>query len=128
MIFYAKTASNISKALSVLFNLSIKTRKFPDKWKGSLITPIYKSGDKSNIENYRPVSIMSAASKIFERYLFSYIHDRTREFISKSQHGFSAGKSTLTNLMEYSHYLAENMIGGNQVDTIFTDMSKPSIK
>lgn len=124
MIFYMNTASNISEALSILFNLSIKTRKFPDKWKESLITPIYKSGEKSNIENYRPVSIISAASKIFERYLFNYIHDKTREFISDSQHGFSIGKSTLTNLMEYSDYLAENMIGGNQVDTIFTDMSK----
>lgn len=124
MLFYNKTANNIALPLKLLYNLSSRTSIYPDRWKTSIISPIHKSGDKSNIENYRPISIISAISKIFERAIHNHISIITKDLISIKQHGFRTGKSTLSNLLEYDDYLVNNMVKGSQVDTIFTDMSK----
>src|SRR5699024_1626182 len=45
--------------LSKIFNLSLNTGVFPAKWKLSKVVPILKTGDKHNIANYRPISILS---------------------------------------------------------------------
>lgn len=124
MIFYINTSKTISIPLEIIFNKAITSMTFPSKWKHSLISPIFKAGDKANIENYRPISIISAISKIFEKGIYLHIHNQTCNQISDMQHGFTTGKSTLSNLLEYNNYLAKNMVKGNQVDTIFTDMTK----
>lgn len=98
--------------------------KYPSIWKLSYISPIFKSGNSADIVNYRPVSIISAISKFFERLIFNHISSRTNHFISDKQHGFTSGRSTLTNLLEYNDFVAKNMTKGSQVDTIFTDMAK----
>lgn len=124
MLFYHQTAEYIATPLKFLFDLSTKTMNYPTPWKVSYISPIYKSGDSSNIENYRPVSVISAISKIFERLLFNHIFEKTSHLISNKQHGFITGRSTLTNLLEYNDYVSKNMTRGSQVDTVYTDMAK----
>ncbi|GBM52691.1 hypothetical protein AVEN_130890-1 [Araneus ventricosus] len=52
--------------LLVLFNLSLRTKVFPDVWKQTRIIPVFKKGDAQNCENYRPIAILSPFSKIFE--------------------------------------------------------------
>ena len=54
-------------SLSQIFNLSIDTGIFPDDLKHTKVTPLYKSGDKMDCDNYRPISITSAVAKIFEK-------------------------------------------------------------
>lgn len=58
------------KPLHYLFNLSLSTGVFSDYWKQSFITPIFKSGDKNNIRNYRPISKLSIIPKIPDLPLF----------------------------------------------------------
>ena len=59
----------ISKPIHVLFN-SVKNECFPNEWKKANITTVYKKGDKQRIKSYRPVSLLSISSKIFEnKYL-----------------------------------------------------------
>ena len=50
-----------------LFSLCTSQHKFPDEWKIHRITPIFKSGDKSNLKNYRPISLLCCISKVLER-------------------------------------------------------------
>ncbi|XP_065679868.1 uncharacterized protein LOC136094176 [Hydra vulgaris] len=57
----------IEPSLFHVFDLSFKTGIVPDKLKIARITPIFKSGDKSNILNYRPISILPCFSKLLER-------------------------------------------------------------
>ena len=73
-------ASVFTTPLTFLFNLAIKLNTFPDVLKCSKIIPIYKKGDRNNIENYRPVTIINNFSKAFEILLydptFSYSKNR----------------------------------------------------
>lgn len=111
----------IKKPLHIIFDLALRTMKYPTKWKTSFVTPIFKSGDNTNIENYRPISILSAISKIFDKLIFAHIHKTVKHMLTSEQHGFTAGKSTLTNLLEFTTYITNNMMGGGQVDTVFMD-------
>lgn len=60
----------------------------------------------------------------FKSFRTSGIYAHTKSKIHRSQHGFVVGKSTLTNLIEYSNYLAESTARGGQVDTIYSDFAK----
>ena len=57
----------ISKPLSHIFNLSVTTGVFPAKLKISKTIPIFKAGDRSSCDNYRPISLLSSISKILEK-------------------------------------------------------------
>ena len=67
----------ILHSLTHLFNLSLTTHTFPDKWKVAKVSPIYKSGDKEDIGNYRPISVLPIVSKFIERA----VHDQLYLFL-----------------------------------------------
>jgi hypothetical protein len=58
---------NIVPYLRTMFNVSINNGKLPADWKKALVIPIHKSGNKSEVNNYRPVSLTSVICKIFEK-------------------------------------------------------------
>ena len=60
-------APYIKQPLTSIFNTRFSTGIFPDGLKISLITPVYKSEDKSLLSNYRPVAVLSCFSKILEK-------------------------------------------------------------
>lgn len=124
-VFYIETATSISKVLSILFNISLRSMTYPDEFKKSIISPIFKSGDIDNIENYRPISILPAIAKIYDKLLYDHISTKTAHLINECQHGFTSGKSTTTtNLLEFVDYVSNNMMGGGQVDAIYMDLAK----
>lgn len=123
-MFYKNTINQIKFPLRILFDLSIKSMKYPDKWKLSYISPIIKSGDNTNVTNYRPISVLSAIAKIYDKIIYFYIRDKTLHLLSRFQHGFRGGKSALTNLLEFVDYITQHMMKGSQVDAIFMDLAK----
>ena len=70
------------------FNNSIYQSEFPSILKLANITPVFKKGDRNSKENYRPVSILSNISKIFERCMFRQISSFMDSYLSKQQCGF----------------------------------------
>ena len=66
------------RTLKHVFNLSIETGVFPDTLKIARVSPVYKTSDRSELANYRPISVLPCSSKILERVmynrLFSYEH------------------------------------------------------
>lgn len=124
MVFFKRTLYSIREPLRIIFNNSLRTRIFPNKWKISLITPLHKNADKSNIINYRPISIISAASKIFEKIMFIFIQGMVHDLLCPQQHGFILKKSTISNLAEYVNFLSSNIANGGQIDSIYTDFAK----
>lgn len=82
--------------LCYVINLSLQQGVFPDLLKTAVIKPIFKKGDKHYIDNYRPVSLLSNVSKIFEKVIYKRLNDYFERFnlISDRQHGFRSGSST----------------------------------
>jgi hypothetical protein len=122
--FFSLTAEVLIKPLSLLFNKSLNEGVFPSQWKTSFIIPIHKSGSKSDISNYRPISILNVLNKIFERIIHNKVFEHVRDLIDLRQHGFFPKRSTLTNLLDFTSYLLESTSASSQVDCIYTDFSK----
>ena len=79
-----------SQYLSVLVNLSFETGVFPDVLKTAKVTPIHKKDSLMNYLNYRPISLLSAISKIYEKLIYTRIFDylTKNNLISPKQFGF----------------------------------------
>ena len=60
-------ADLICKPLVMIYNSSMESGIFPDLWKLARVTPIFKSGNKSDANNYRPISVISVFARIFEK-------------------------------------------------------------
>lgn len=107
-----------------IFNLSLRHGVFPDRWKVSFITPIFKSGSRSDVANYRGVAILETIGKLLESIICGILTDHYRNYISRSQHGFISGRSVVTNLVEFTQSALETIEKGSQMDVIYTDFSK----
>jgi len=69
-----KTAAfQIYRPLTFIFNISISQGIFPDSMKLAKVVPIFKQGSRFVCSNYRPISVLSSASKIFERCIFNQL-------------------------------------------------------
>ncbi|CAD6222076.1 GSCOCG00012985001-RA-CDS, partial [Cotesia congregata] len=97
---------------------------FPTVWKTSKVCPIHKTGDKSLIVNYRPITLISAFARVIEMLLYDLILPHFSHTISSSQHGFVSKRSTVTNLLPYTQFIYDKITMGEQVDVIETDFSK----
>lgn len=122
--FIKKVATSITDPLLDIFNSSLSCGIFPSMWKSSYICPIFKSGDKCLINNYRGIAILSLIPKLFEKIVTKKIVSFSSNLISDYQHGFISGRSTTTNLTGYTQFILKAMNDGNQVDSIYTDFSK----
>ena len=73
-IFLSQCANSLAPSLCALINKSLELGQFTENWRNANICPVYKSGDKSDIANYRPISLLSVASKVAERCIFDRIY------------------------------------------------------
>lgn len=71
--FLKLSAPVICKPLAVILNLSIKQGIYPDNLKIAKVTPIFKKGDKSDPNNYRPISVLPVISSVFEKHISNCI-------------------------------------------------------
>lgn len=110
--------------LSILFIKSLACGIFPELWKKTIVIPIHKSGDTSNVTNYRPISILSAIPKLFEKIIFDQLYSVLSPTVLPQQHGFFRNRSVETNLLYYTSYILKCMEGRSQVDAVYTDFSK----
>ena len=119
-------ASELSIPLSKFINICIEAGHFPNFLKMARITSVFKKGDPTQFGNYRPISVLSVLSKIFERI----IQVRLSDFLVKQgsiyqgQYGFRRGHSTsmaITDLVERVHTAWQN---GFHSFGIFIDLRK----
>lgn len=117
-------ADTLSYPLFIIFNKSLKVGIFPEMWKTCFAIPVYKSGDKSDIRNYRPVIKQSSIPKLFEKLVLDDSKPSIIGVILSQQHGFMEGRSTLTNLLIYQDFIGDALSRGFQVDSVYTDFCK----
>lgn len=106
-IFAKKCSASLCIPLTLLFNQSLSSGVFPDTWKVSAITPMYKNGKKCDVKNYRPISKLCTFSKLFEKLVYPYIFNFVIADIIPEQYGFLKKRNLELNLMEYSTYIYE---------------------
>lgn len=113
-----------SNPLCFIFNLILSTQTFPSKWKLSRICPVFKKGNKNEISNFRPITILCNFAKTFEVIIHNHLAFHLKHSIIPEQHGFMTGRSTVTNLFCVTQFISETIDRRSQVDVIYTDFSK----
>ena len=112
-----------------LFNRCIETGTYPDAFKIAEVIPVYKSGDKFTCSNFRPISLISPLSKIFEKcsYKQLYHYFTSRDILYKHQHGFRENNSTESAVSQMCESIIENLENKNTTCAIYiNDLPKVS--
>jgi hypothetical protein len=104
----------------------LSTGIFPSRLKYSEIIPIHKKEDKTDMSNYRPISLLPTFSKILEKVIYKrlFSHLNNHNILAKEQFGFRKNSSTASvthNLLDNNYTALNNkcIVGG-----IFCDLSK----
>lgn len=109
-----------------LINTSFQCGKFPRQLKLARVIPIFKHGEKTAAENYRPISLISTFSKVFEKIVLSRLMDHLSQhnLLTTQQHGFTKNKSTSTALISFIEYIIDQIEHNNTTTAILLDFSK----
>jgi hypothetical protein len=110
--------------LTHIFDLIARSRKFPEVWKTTRITPILKKGDATDVTNYRPIAVLSAPAKLFETIIHRIVFNACQSILIDEQHGFRPGRSTVTNLLCFDSFVSSSIDKGLQVDVNYNDFEK----
>jgi hypothetical protein len=118
----------ISTPLATIINSSIVTSIVPDDIKVAKVIPIFKSCDKSQMCNYRPISILPYFSKFFEKNMRNRVIDclQSRHLLIMNQYGFRSDHSTFMALLDMQTKISEATIQSHNKFSIgaFLDLSK----
>ena len=92
----------VSRSLAKNFNIPVKAGVFPADWKLACVAPIFKNCSKSELGNYRPISILSAVARVFERLIYEQLSEYFQEnnFLTNYQSGFRKLHSTVMSILE----------------------------
>ena len=122
--FLRKFASELSPHFLNLFNHILCTKEYPKPWKVSKNTPLFKSNDREDVTNYRPISNLSKPSLVFEKILHTKILNIVQSKISSQQHGFMKRRATFTQLLQYVHHLSEAADKNTTTFNLYLDFAK----
>ena len=109
-----------------LWDLSFERGEIPLDLKRQQITPLFKKGNRSQPENYRPVALTPHVTKSFERVVRRHLTAfmESTGVLNDEQHGFRAGRSTLTQLLHHYDSILEDLNSGKEVDVAYIDYAK----
>ena len=107
-ILVKECGGSIVTSLRNCFSNIKRLRKLPSAWKTGIVSPIYKDGDKREVWNYRPVTLLKIISKLFEKFIFAPIYTAFFDCISNLQFGFRPRRSVVLQVLYslshiYSH-------------------------
>ena len=106
----------LAKPYYILMKKICEQNKIPQQWKTSRVIPLFKKGDKTDINNYRPISNLCAGSKILEKLILQRLMDIEEKsgvnLTGERQHGFKKGFSTTTACQEILAKVSDAMDRG----------------
>ena len=118
--------SYISNIIAEIFNTSVEIGKYPTKLKMAKVTPIYKSDDETDPNNYKAISLLSCFNRIFEKLVYKRMKcfiDKTN-FLYPSQYGFRPCHSTEHAILDIVNAIQSNMDKGSFSCGVFIDLKK----
>jgi hypothetical protein len=118
---------SLAYPIAIIANASIEQGVFPDQYKKSTITPIYKGkGTRENVNNYRPISVTKFISKLLERIIkiqLNYYMEKN-DLYSNCQFGFREGLSTELALINFQNIIMKNQNENCVTLAVFIDLEK----
>lgn len=116
----------ILNQLTICINKCLINGKFPDSLKIAKVTPVYKSGSKSDTGNYRPISVLPIFSKIIEKVIYNRLEVflTSNKLLFEKQYGFRPGASTLSASIDLITYLKNNIDQKKVALGVFIDLRK----
>ena len=127
-----EAASELAPFLQFLFTLpqSLYTGSVPQAWLKAIVVPVHKKGNRSQVDNYRPISLTSVPCKIMEHIIFHEMmsHLDSNQVLVNYQHGFRKILSCETHLIYTVEEIARSLDKGKETDLIIMDFSKASIR
>lgn len=109
-----------------IINISIANGVFPEPFKRALVHPIHKSGTRDCVNNYRPISVLSALSKVMEKLintrLVNYLNKHS--VIAPNQYGFKKGVSTEDAVINLTQFVSKKLDEQQKCLSIFLDLKK----
>ena len=112
--------------LRTIFNKCIDSGYYPDAMKIAKVTPIYKKGDKNDLNNYRPISVLSQFNQLFERLLSKRLLSFFEKFniITKKQFGFLKKYCTKHAILDLKEYILSRLEKNEAMALLFLDLQK----
>ena len=119
-------APAVAQPLTKIFKKSIALGQFPLEWKAARVIPIFKKGQRTMLDNYRPISILPVVSKLIERILYNQLSNylKKESILSEYQFGFRSRHSTTTTLIDCSNEWYVNMDRGQYNLVVFLNIKK----
>lgn len=116
----------VTAPLCHLVNSSFVEGKFPSVLKLTMVRPILKKGNEGSCDNYRPISLISTVSKIFEKAVLNRLCTflETRQILYQNQHGFVKNRSTTSAILSLINGIVTDLDSGQRVSGLFFDLSK----
>ena len=125
-LFFKKLQNCLSGPISVLFQIIFDSGECPTIWKHAYVIPVFKKGQSSRVENYRPISLTCVLCKFFESVIKLDLSEYLAQnnILNDAQHGFLSRHSTCTNLLESINDWSLNIKNGHHSRIIFIDFAK----
>lgn len=118
--------ATISYPISKIFNCIVKTSIFPKKLKLANVIPLYKKGNKLDIQNYRPISTLNSLNTVVEKLLFNRLDSflKSNNVITDYQYGFRRGRSTCDAINRLLHDAYQSINNSSYLGVLSLDLSK----
>ena len=126
LIFLKQMGPTIIKPLTLIINQSLATGIFPNSLKIAKVTPLFKKDDAKIVDNYRPISLLTSISKVFEKVAHIQLstYFKSNNLFFKSQYGFREEHSTELASLEFIDQIVQDFENKKTPVTIFMDLSK----
>ena len=116
----------LSPQLTYLFNCSLSASVFPDAWKVAKVVPLFKGGNREDVNNYRPVSLLPLPGKLLEKIVHKNMSTffEANNVLSAQQGGFRKGFSTVSTIADLTDDVFNAINGGDVTLAAFVDLRK----
>lgn len=122
--FYKRFSEQITPHFTKVINSILENGEYPNSLKTALITPLYKQkGEKSNVRNYRPISVLSTSTKIIEKLISDKLTSRLEKhsIIMTQQHGYRRNRSTQSAILVLTDNIKYSSDNGRMTGAVFVD-------
>ncbi|KAL4154026.1 hypothetical protein QTP88_001859 [Uroleucon formosanum] len=119
-----KGGENVIQWIWQVIRIVWTTEKLPDDWKVAVVCPIHKKGDKQDCNNYRGISLLNVAYKIFSNCVLDRIKEKADQIIGHYQGGFRADRSTTDQMFIIIQLYQKSWEFDKEIHTLFVDFKK----